>query len=408
MENKIKIVDSIMGSGKTSWAIQYMNEADGNQKFIYITPFLSEVQRIKSAVKNHVFYEPVNKGKGKLDSLKKLILNEKNIVSTHALFQTADDEMMELIRASNYTLILDEVMSVVEEYPLNNDDFKLLIDNEMIYIDKHDGTVHWNDESKYQDTKYDELKMVCKTENLIYFENTILFWTFPVEVFKSFKQVYVLTYLFEAQEQRYYYDMHQLNYSYKAVARTVDGVYTLVNHEEKDPYNKEQIKSLINIYEGNLNSIGDNPNSLSLSWYGKNALLLKKMKKNISTYFKNNTRTSSQLNMWTCYKVYRGELKDKGYSGTSKRPCFVAHNARATNDYQHKQALAYVISRFMKPHKYKFFRSKGIEVNQDLWALSELLQWIWRSRIRTGKPVNLYIPSKRMRTILKDYLDSDK
>ncbi|KZB90781.1 hypothetical protein A2U94_14435 [Bacillus sp. VT 712] len=134
MENKIKIVDSIMGSGKTSWAIQYMNEADGNQKFIYITPFLSEVQRIKSAVKNHVFYEPVNKGKGKLDSLKKLILNEKNIVSTHALFQTADDEMMELIRASNYTLILDEVMSVVEEYPLNNDDFKLLIDNEMIYI----------------------------------------------------------------------------------------------------------------------------------------------------------------------------------------------------------------------------------------------------------------------------------
>ncbi len=42
-----------------------------------------------------------------------------------------------------------------------------------------------------------------------------------------------------------------------------------------------------------------------------------------------------------------------------------------------------------------------------MYALSELIQWIWRGQIRTGKPINLYIPSKRMRTILQVYLDSD-
>lgn len=45
-QKNINIVDSIMGSGKTSWAIQYMNEAPTYQKFIYITPFKTEVERV--------------------------------------------------------------------------------------------------------------------------------------------------------------------------------------------------------------------------------------------------------------------------------------------------------------------------------------------------------------------------
>ena len=36
---KIKVVDSIMGSGKTSWAIDRMNYND-NKKYVYITPYL--------------------------------------------------------------------------------------------------------------------------------------------------------------------------------------------------------------------------------------------------------------------------------------------------------------------------------------------------------------------------------
>ena len=61
----------------------------------------------------------------------------------------------------------------------------------------------------------------------------------------------------------------------------------------------------------------------------------------------------------------------------------------------------------MHPYEKKFFISKRIEVNEDMFALSELLQWIWRSCIRDGQPINLYIPSKRMRTLLKDYLESE-
>lgn len=400
----IKIIDSIMGSGKTSWAIQHMQEANTDERFIYITPFLTEVQRVKSSVTSRKFTEPQNARKGKLENLKKLILNEADIVSTHELFQNADEEIIELLKISNYTLILDEVMDVVEEFPLNKDDFKLLLNSGMIYVEEVTGVIRWNENSEYQQTKYDEIKTLSNTENLIYFENTILFWSFPVSVFNAFSEIFILTYLFQAQEQKYYYDMHKLEYEFKAVQKLGEK-YILVNHVDKEPYDKTLLKSLITIYDGKLNNIGEEKYSLSSSWFKKptNETLVSKLKKNLYSYFRNNVKTPTPVNMWTCYKEQQGKLKGKGYTKG-----FVACNARATNDFKERESLAYVINRFMHPYKYKFFKSKGVAVDEDMYALSELLQWVWRSQIRDGEAINLYIPSKRMRNILIQYLQNDK
>lgn len=403
-QTKVNVVDSIMGSGKTSWAIQYMNNADSDRNFIYITPFLDEVKRVKDSVTNRKFIAPVNKGKGKLDNLKKLIINENDIVSTHALFQNADAELIELLKISNYTLILDEAMNVVDQFPLDKDDFKLLIHNQMVSIEESTGLVRWNNESAYQNTAYNDLKNLAKTENLYFFENTILFWTFPVTTFKAFEEVYILTYLFQAQQQKYYYDMYNLEYSYKVVEK-LNETYVLVNYESRNPYDKTALKALITIYEGKLNNIGEADYSLSKSWFdkAKNRDIVLKLKKNIYSYFKNNLKSPAKLNMWTCFKNDIPKLKGEGYTKG-----FVPCNARATNDYKEKEFLAYPVNRFMNPYEKKFFVAKGAEVNQDLFALSELLQWIWRSRIREGKPINLYIPSNRMRNILLQYLQNDK
>lgn len=116
------------------------------------------------------------------------------------------------------------------------------------------------------------------------------------------------------------------------------------------------MKSLINIYEGKLNNIGDE-NSLSNSWYEKNrkGLLVDKMKMNLYTYFRNNDKTPAALNIWTSFKEDRSKLKGKGYAKG-----FVSHNACAANHYQDKESLAYTINRFMIPYKYKFFKSRGV------------------------------------------------
>ena len=47
-----------------------------------------------------------------------------------------------------------------------------------------------------------------------------------------------------------------------------------------------------------------------------------------------------------------------------------------------------------------------IEVDDDMYSLSTMIQWIWRSRIRDGGEINVYVPSLRMRTLFENWLDN--
>jgi len=376
----IKVVDSIMGSGKTSTAIEMMNNTE-DRNYIFITPYLSEVERVKKSVTNRKFYEPKIYSKDgetytKFDSLHQLLSNNKNIVSTHALFKRANEETKELIHAGNYTLILDEVMDVVEQLEIKKNDLELLFKNELIYVE--DGFIRWNEDKKDYDTRYNDIRDMALNNTLIFFRNTVLIWTFPVEVFKSFKEVYILTYLFDAQIQKYYYDLYNLKYD-KYIATNENGKYIFKKDTENTDKNiKKDFKQKIHIYEGNLNDIGDPDYSLSKSWYEKkSSYSLKKVKNNLNNYFKNKVKTNSQEAMWTTFKEFQNKLKGQGYTKG-----FVPCTARATNDYRHKKNLAYMINRYVNPIIYGFFKEKGISINQEQYALAELVQWIWRSAIR--------------------------
>ena len=116
-------------------------------------------------------------------------------------------------------------------------------------------------------------------------------------------------------------------------------------------------------------------------------------------YFQNIVKSKSKENMWSCFKDYKTKLKGNGYTKG-----FVSCNARATNDYRNKKNLAYVVNTFNNPMILKFFRAKNVEVDEDSYALSELIQWIFRSQLRDNKEINLYIPSSRMRTLLRMWL----
>ena len=56
----------------------------------------------------------------------------------------------------------------------------------------------------------------------------------------------------------------------------------------------------------------------------------------------------------------------------------------------------------MNPVVYNWFSNVGIGGNQDEYALSQMIQWIWRSGIRADPPhpIDIYIPSPRMRKLL--------
>jgi hypothetical protein len=105
--------------------------------------------------------------------------------------------------------------------------------------------------------------------------------------------------------------------------------------------------------------------------------------------------------MWTTFSAYEDELAGDGY-----KKGFLACNARATNAYRDRISLAYMINYYLNPIITNYFSQCNVRVEQDAWALSELIQWMFRSAIRDGKPVSIYIPSSRMRKLLSDWIDS--
>jgi hypothetical protein len=407
----VTIVDSIMGSGKTSWAIQLMNETPEVQKFIYVTPYLSEIERIKLSVTNREFVTPDSKqGKGKkYEHFKRLIGEGKDILTTHSLFSYADEELLELLEWNNYILIMDEVFQVIEQIPLKQDDLKILVNSQVVTV-QEEGKIDWVDE-KMNSTRYDDIKKMAKCGSLYLINNAAFIWLFPAEIFKSFEKIYILTYLFEGQIQRYYYDFYNIQYEYRAVINE-EGRYGLVDYW-KYKEDRSKFKLLINICDNEkLNSIGEKETSLSKSWFSQkyNAPKVKQLKNNLYNYFQHITKAKSEEIMWMTFKDYKEKLKGKGYSKVEKEDkpgCYTSFNLRATNLYRHKTVLAFCLNRYMNPIESHFFKQHNIVVNEDLLALSDLLQWIYRSAIRDGKPIQIYIPSKRMRNLLKQWLNNE-
>ena len=64
----------------------------------------------------------------------------------------------------------------------------------------------------------------------------------------------------------------------------------------------------------------------------------------------------------------------------------------------------YPVNLFANPGIVNFYRSHGQEFDNDRWALSTMVQWIWRSAIRNGKQIQLYLPSRRMRELLYKWM----
>jgi hypothetical protein len=417
--DQLKIVDATCGKGKTSWAIQYMNEAELSEKFIYITPFLAEVERVKESVTFRKFYEPTKNDENitKLKSLKYLLEKGENIVATHSLFLNIDEEILKLIFLQDYTLILDEVLNVIEQVPIKHDDIKVLLqaktDEERPFITvKENGYVKWN-HREYAGDRFSHIKHLAYTNNLIIHDNIAMYWTFPAAVFKSFKDVYILTYMFYGQLQRYYFDLFHVKYKFHSVdLNTVTGRYELTQYVR--PTQEKELKELrenIRIYykglndKKDLNSIGEEKGAFSTNWIKRHLgdeSIVKMIIDNAYNFYRNKCQSKSDKVMWTCVKQYEKKL-----AVPKAKKQFVEVTCRATNNYVERDTLIYFANRYMNPITYQFFKSHGIKVDEELWALSELIQWLFRSAIRQGEPVNLYIPSSRMRELLEKYLSGE-
>ena len=391
---KVKIIDAIMGSGKTYDAIERMKKHKGN--FIYVTPFKKEIERVVNAVPKAFqpivtsSIDPFTRGKitnNKRANLLKMANGGANIVTSHALFETLHKS--DYIDFQDYDLILDEVLNPIYVLDMKPDDIKIAINQGLIVVNPNTGKVAYLSNS-YRGNYYKQLRKYCDTANLIYLDGRLLVWAFPPEIFQCFKSVTVLTYLFEGSLLAAYFKYYNISYA-----------PPIINKLEEKAI-KAKIKQLLNIYEGPANNVGNRQNAFNVTWLeNRTDKELRKISKSAVNLTKRVFKTQKEFNAYTTFKNYRFKLKGSGYTNG-----FISVNARATNEHSHKETMLYFANWYLEPNIKLFFLDRNIKVNQDQWALGQLLQWIWRGCIRDEKPMNLYIPSKRMRNLLKDWLNN--
>lgn len=397
--DEIKVIDACMGRGKTSAAAAYMSSFRGRKNFLFITPYLKEVDRICDLCD---FEQPNSDCHTKLTDLKTMLSRKKDIASSHSLFYLIDEEALELIRKNHYCLIVDESIDAVTRENISSKDFDLILDK-LATIDEN-GKLKWTDKDYFG--KFNEYKDLANSGTLIVKDTSIMRVMNPC-ILEAFDEVIMMTYLFGGQYQKAYLDYFGFKYKLCGIhTEYIDKVPQYTFTDEPDSPPPVDYRSLITIIDDKrLNAIGEKNTALSKRWFlnkYKNHKDIVTLRHNINTVLRRKVKCRSKDVIWTSFKDYLDWLVgDGGRFKTS----FVSLTSRATNEYRNKNVVIYAANRFCDPNILKFFREKGCDLNEDEFALGEMLQFIWRSAIRDNKPITVYIPSKRMRELLIKWID---
>lgn len=402
----IKVCDAIMGTGKTNAAITYMNEHP-ERKFIYITPYLDEAHRIVENCPGLRFIEPNNRIERynfkKTLHAEALLREGRNISTTHSAFKRYTPDMLKLIKENEYTLIIDENVDVLDKLEASPYDLELVVNAG--YMKENNGVYTLTDKEYKGKALSDDLLDVAKSRSLIRIGDEIYYWILPKDLITSFKDVIILTYLFKGQSLHSFLEIYKLDYETIGVEYN-NGRYAFCSNSRTSGYTPAYVNTLRSrihlLDDPRMNSVGDNYHALSINWFNKEQDGVRQLQKNIYNCFNNIWRKcSASKKMWGTYKSSANKLKGKGYT-----KAHLMFNTKATNKYRDRDCLVYATNIFMNVNEKKLYYHYGIEVDEDAYALSIMVQWIWRSAIRDGRDIYIYLPSRRMRELLINWIDS--
>lgn len=432
---KVTVYDQLPGTGKSTRMIDKINNSDKDRRFIVVTPFLKECHRyagttpdvdsgdrqlpLKDTQGNILytgsgcsasgrrFEHPVSGYHTKVEHIAKLVHEGRDIVTTHAALKLFTPDTVKDVKDAGYTLVIDEELECIRPHPCKMHRRKMLLGSGAVYEDAL-GLLRWNEDYSVDDDVKEidgsgfswdmQIKSLCDNGSLVLIADEkgnrdLFMWEYPIEFIKAFDSVQVLTYMFEGSVFHKYLDYYGIQHE------TVKGIQLPSN-----------VFDLIRVVDNpKMNKIGDRWDSFTVGdqkRQTKVSAMSQTVRSNLYNYFNNSTYGKSKTDdrLWTCLGESVSIFKGAGYT---KR--HIAHNTKATNDYATSNQLAYMYNAHMHPEPYKYLLERGTEFapSQERYSITELLQWTYRSSVRNDEPINLYIPSIRMRGLLEKWMSGN-
>jgi hypothetical protein len=381
---EIYVIDELPGTGKTSWVINRLKES--GERFVYVTPLKPEQDRICKAIPNTIKPMPMlSETKYTLREGFRQSICHHNIATTHALFLQLDSAEI----PDNTTLVIDEALDVIDTYDisrgrlknmLSSGDLVVSTDNRLLFMGNID------DYDEEQDQVEHIIYRACKSGLAYLFEQNVVIAELSPAILKQFSKVYILTYKF----------INSLFYSWLTSHCLL---VKMIKPElmKSSSQVKAEIRELIHMPDvSGITALG-----YSYTWNDwKKKIKKPELKKKISTYLGHNTHIKIEDMLFTCPKDQWDKLRGTRY----KTATWLAVNTRATNEYKDKTVIFYLWSRNYKPEIKRFCEQHKIPLDNDQYALTELIQFIFRSALRDNKPITLILPSARMRKLFVKWL----
>lgn len=452
----IEVVESLMGNGKTFATLRYIEQQaldNKNSRWIYCTEYLSEIEKRtkdeKSLCRN-LWRTPTEDDK--TQKFIELLLEPKVqlIAITHALLLVASKNsyVNSLIKAKGYNLFLDETIELINPYTkCLYGDFLMWQSEGKVKVVEPLGKVEWvykGDGSKGLATSFDKFaadlqggliysSVDGKRVSLVEIEDEI--------IFNQFDRVILATYQLENTLFDAYLRLKGIN---KVLCKdiqcsrsnTKQNIRSLITQHTKyypkfrnksmsstwwkgettttdDFGNKKSSKGATvedyKLINNTIRNIGDstgckgNAHMLGFTVPGSNIGVASNAK-NIAPKGYPSTvcfveESNTELDVDGKPKLIVTKEKDKAKS--TYIPC----NSRACEDYKNKVVMVHAFSRYPMQQVANYLTSKNIEYSSEVFALNELLQWLWRSAIRDGNPITVSILSERMRDLFNNWLN---
>lgn len=409
---EIEVLDAIMGSGKTTGIIKWMKDNPDN-RYLYVSPMLTEVEdRIPTYCAELGFVSPSTEDcDTKSEHLLKLVKEGKNVAFTHSLFQDLTKDHLYWIRVYGYVLIIDEEIDFIESYSGSYTSFDILALEKKghISVDEDNlGRVMWHWDDMEGRTAYSKMRRLCELGMLFCTKRKreMMVLHLPLELITSASRVLVLTYLFKGSVMEAFMRLKGINIKpFTEVTLLKDNKDVISN-----------AKSLIEVLENRTTRrIKNDPNiTLSATWYKDSGSRedIETIKKCIRHLYVKHGKNNI---MFTCRKDNAMKFKRGTKSTPNTRTVshtdinvddtFLYCSAKATNDYSHKNVLIHAYNRFCNIPVKSYLQDYGSPIQDDDTALSELIQWIWRSAIREDKPIKIYFLSDRMERLFLTWLE---
>lgn len=386
-------LDAPMGAGKTTAIIHKLQTTQ--QRYLVVVPYLTEVERL---CQNTACITPPAGKEGKQKELLKLVHTSHNICITSALFTQLTFET--LTAFAGYALLIDEepTLLTVLEYPQNytQQDIGDLLAAGYCSIETDTKRLYANKGKKCVGVLAPLFAYICNllATNDIYQHDNAYIVCKKREIWEQFTAITICSYRMQDSLVSAYCMLKNIAINYQHIQdnQIIEG------YSDKKPANLHRL----HLYTpSKLNC------SCSVHWYQTHTEEVKKVLTSFNKWRERHVPSAYRKSYyWTTFKAYRDVITATTNKITPKK--FVQCNAKATNDFMSCHVVGVFMQRFLNVPLKQFLLKQGISINEKEYALSEVLQFIWRSNIRTQDttPIYVFIGSRGLYTRLVTWLNS--